>query len=67
MLAIKYLLMVAGVTLLISAVAITLYDLWRLFKKGRSQPSILDDQTLRHEEALEPVRWRTSIALGLVA
>ena len=67
MLAIKYLLMVAGVTLLISAVAITLYDLWRLFKKGRSQPSILDDQTVRHEEALEPVRWRTSIALGLVA
>ncbi len=49
MLAIKYLLMVAGVTLLTSAVAIALYDLWRLLKKSGSQPSILDDQTPQQE------------------
>jgi regulator of protease activity HflC (stomatin/prohibitin superfamily) len=67
MLAIKYLLMVAGVTLLIAAAAITLYDLWRLFKKGRTVSSILDDQTVERDQVLEPVRWRTSIALGLVA
>ena len=64
MLAIKYLLMVAGVLLLAVAVAITIYDLWRLFKFTQDYAGETDHKS---GPSAEPVRWRTSIALGLVA
>jgi regulator of protease activity HflC (stomatin/prohibitin superfamily) len=64
MLAVKYLLMVAGVLLLAGAVAITIYDLWRLLKVTRGSTDGVDQKS---EPPAEPVRWRTSIALGLVA
>jgi regulator of protease activity HflC (stomatin/prohibitin superfamily) len=67
MLAIKYILMVAGITLLAAAAAIVLYDLWRFFKHSRTTATGLDDQTLQPHEASESIRWRTFLALSLTA
>ena len=68
MLAIKYLLMVAGVLLLAAGAAIAMYDAWRVFQHSRwlargtgedVAPELVDDP--------QPVRWRISMALGVVA
>ncbi len=64
MLAIKYLLMVAGVLMLAAGAAITMYDLWRWFKVSREAADEVDG---KEKETAEPVRWRTSVALGVVA
>ncbi len=70
MLAIKYLLMVAGVLLLAAGAAIAIYDAWRVFQhsrwmmKGTGEdvaPELIDAPTP------QPVRWRISVALGVVA
>ena len=65
MLAIKYLLMVAGVLLLAAGAAITIHDMWRMFERSRAVAG--EDADQRQYEPAEPIRWRTSIALGLVA
>jgi regulator of protease activity HflC (stomatin/prohibitin superfamily) len=67
MLAIKYLLMVAGVLLLAAGAAITIYDMWRMFKRSRAVAGKGEDSDHKSEKHAESVRWRTSIALGLVA
>jgi regulator of protease activity HflC (stomatin/prohibitin superfamily) len=67
MLAIKYLLMLAGVLLLAAGAAITIYDMWRMFERSRAVAGEGEDVGQKNEEPVEPVRWRTSIALGLVA
>jgi regulator of protease activity HflC (stomatin/prohibitin superfamily) len=76
MLALKYLLIVAGALMLAAALAITLYDLWLLFDARRKKPSFADDFQeglpggARAQEPLpipDPIRWRTSAALGLAA
>jgi len=69
MLAIKYLLMVAGVLLLAAGAAITIYDMWRSFKASRETEAAegVDGIHEKVENLAEPVRWRTSVALGLVA
>jgi regulator of protease activity HflC (stomatin/prohibitin superfamily) len=66
MLAMKYLLMVAGVLLLAAGAAITIYDLWRMFKPSWGSAGA-GDGVGKDETAAEPVRWRTSVALGVVA
>ncbi len=65
MLAIKYLLMVAGVLLLAAGAAITIYDMWRLFERSRAVAG--EDADQKRNEPAEPIRWRALIALGLVA
>ena len=65
MLAIKYLLMVAGVLLLAAGAAITIYDMWRWFKNSGGLAG--DAEGTKLDTPAEPVRWRTSVALGLVA
>jgi len=76
MLALKYLLIVAGVLMLTAAFAITLYDLWKLVEERRrlasgAKPSFADDwpEGLPGSEAAapepEPVRWRTAAVLAL--
>ena len=67
MLAIKYLLMLAGVLLLAVGVAITFYDMWRLFKDSSVFGGEVDGEDGKTKTPAEPVRWRTSVALGLVA
>ncbi len=64
MIAIKFILMTAGVLLLVVGAAITLYDLWKMFERSRVRPGTEDGTT---EVPVEPVRWRTSLALSLVA
>jgi hypothetical protein len=68
MLAIKYLLMVAGVLLLAAGAAIAIYDAWRVFQHSRwllrgtgedVAPELIDTP--------QPVRWRISLALVVVA
>jgi len=66
MLAMKYLLMVAGVLLLAAGAAITIYDLWRMFKPSWGSAGA-GDGAARDLTPAEPVRWRTSVALGVVA
>ncbi len=70
MLAIKYLLMVAGVLLLAAGAAIAIYDAWRVFQHSRwlargtgedVAPEMIDPPTP------QPVRWRISVALAVVA
>jgi regulator of protease activity HflC (stomatin/prohibitin superfamily) len=78
MLALKYLLIVAGVLMLAAAFAITLYDLWKLLGERRrlasgTKPTFADDwpEDLPGAEAArsapQPVRWRTAAALVLAA
>jgi regulator of protease activity HflC (stomatin/prohibitin superfamily) len=64
MLAIKYLLMAAGVLMLAAGAAITMYDLWRWFKVSREAAGEVEGT---EKGTAEPVRWRTSVALGVVA
>src|ERR1035441_489020 len=66
MLAIKYILMVAGILLLAVGAAITLYDLWPWFKESRALAGDANEAE-KHPTPVEPVRWRTSVALALVA
>jgi len=67
MLAIKYLLMLAGVLLLAVGAAITIYDMWRLFKSSSGFAGEAEGGDAKLDAPAEPVRWRTSLALGLVA
>src|SRR5580704_2486248 len=67
MLAIKCLLMVAGVLLLAAGAAITIYDMWRMFERSHSVVGEGEELDQKSEKQAEPIRWRTSIALGLVA
>ena len=67
MLVIKYLLMVAGVLLLAAGAAITIYDMWRMFERSRAVAGEGEDADQKGDEPAEPIRWRASIALGLVA
>lgn len=69
MLALKDLLIAAGVLLLAAAFALTLYDLWQALEVYRKRAALLagaadGGQTLPD---YQPVRWRTSAALILVA
>jgi len=68
MLAIKYLLMVAGFLTLAAGVAITIYDLWRVLKsKGYFGSAVGEDAVPQQVTLPEQVRWRALVALGLVA
>ena len=68
MLAIKYLLMVAGVLLLAAGAAIAIYDAWRVFQHSRwLARGTGEDVAPEMMDAPQPVRWRISMALGVVA
>jgi len=62
MLALKYLLVVAGVLLLAAAVCITLYDLWKVMMYWRGLA-----QGMEELKKPEPVRWRGSIVMSMIA
>lgn len=62
MLALKYLLVVAGVLLLAAAVCITLYDLWKVMMYWRGLA-----QGMEELKKPEPVRWRGSIVMTMIA
>jgi regulator of protease activity HflC (stomatin/prohibitin superfamily) len=66
MLALKDLLIAAGVLLLAAAFALTLYDLWKAFEVYRKRASGAEGSTEPQAEP-EPIRWRTSVALLLFA
>jgi regulator of protease activity HflC (stomatin/prohibitin superfamily) len=66
MLALKDLLIAAGVLLLAAAFALTLYDLWKAFEVYRKRASGAEENTEPQPEP-EPIRWRTSVALLLFA
>jgi len=67
MLALKMLLMVAGVLLLTTAVGIPLYELWMrirvLLKKQNGNSGLMGPKLV--EPALEPMQWRLPLALAL--
>jgi regulator of protease activity HflC (stomatin/prohibitin superfamily) len=68
MLAIKYLLMVAGVLLLAAGAAIAIYDAWRVFQHSRwLARGTGEDVAPEMIDGPQPVRWRISVALGVVA
>lgn len=67
MLAIKYMLMTVGYLLLAAGVSITIYDLWRMMQQNRALSKTETDGVLVAKTSLEPVRWKTSVALVLVA
>ena len=68
MLAIKYLLMVAGVLLLAAGAAIAIYDAWRVFQHSRwLARGTGEDVAPEMIDAPQPVRWRISVALVVVA
>jgi regulator of protease activity HflC (stomatin/prohibitin superfamily) len=67
MLAIKYILMTVGSLLLAAGASITLYDLWRMLQQSRAFSNAGEDGVAPPKTIAEPVRWRTSVALGLVA
>ena len=64
MLALKDLLIVAGVMFLAAAVTITLYDLWKMFEQRRKLPENADGVT---EMEPVPIRWRGSVLLIMAA
>jgi regulator of protease activity HflC (stomatin/prohibitin superfamily) len=64
MLALKDLLIAAGVLFLAAAFAITFYDLWRMYEQRRKLPETADGVT---EMEPVPIRWRGSVLLTLVA
>jgi regulator of protease activity HflC (stomatin/prohibitin superfamily) len=64
MLALKDLLIVAGVLFLAAAVTITLYDLWRMFDQRRKLPENADGMT---EMEPVPIRWRGSVLFIVAA
>ncbi|HLH09996.1 MAG TPA: prohibitin family protein, partial [Terriglobales bacterium] len=61
MIAFKYMLFVAAVTLFVAAAAIVMYDLWLGMKTREAKP-----EGAEAVEA-EPVRWRTTVALAALA
>jgi len=79
MLALKYLLIVAGVLMLTAAFSITLYDLYKLFDERRKlgaveRPNFGDDwpEALPGAESTalqsaSPIRWRPAASLALAA
>ena len=68
MLAIKYLLMVAGVLLLAAGAAIAIYDAWRVFQHSRwLSKGTGEDVAPEWIDGPQPVRWRISVALVVVA
>ena len=68
MLAIKYLLMVAGVLLLAAGAAIAIYDAWRVFQHSRwLLRGTGEDVVPELIDTPQPVRWRISVALAVVA
>lgn len=67
MLAIKYMLMTVGYLLLATGVSITIYDLWRMLQQSRALSNAEAAGVTASRMSPEPVRWRTSIALGIVA
>ena len=68
MLAIKYLLMVAGIMSLVTGAAIAIYDLWQILQHNRKLARKTGEgPEPQLEEAVQPVRWRTSVAFGLAA
>ena len=64
MLALKDLLIAAGVLFLAAAFAITLYDLWRMYEQRRKLPESADGVT---EMEPVPIRWRGSVLMIVVA
>ena len=64
MIALKDLLIAAGVLLLAAAFAITLYDLWRMYEHRRKLPSDAEGVT---EMEPVPIRWRGSVVLCFIA
>jgi regulator of protease activity HflC (stomatin/prohibitin superfamily) len=66
MLALKDLLIAAGVLLLAAAFALTLYDLWKAFEICRRRTSVAEG-TPQPRPDPDPVRWRSSVALILLA
>ena len=64
MLALKDLLIAAGVLFLAAAFAITLYDLWRMYEQRRKLPESADGVT---EMEPVPIRWRGSVVLIVIA
>jgi len=69
MLALKDVLIVAGVVLLATAVVITLYDLWKVLDYPRKLARIAanGEPATGTSEEPGPVRWQTAIALAVVA
>ena len=69
MIALKYLLMVAGLLILMSALAIPAYQLWLMFTYRRRQAREKASGIVEfpEPEAPEPTAWRTPAALTLVA
>ncbi len=69
MLALKDVLIVAGVVLLATAVVITLYDLWKVLDYPRKLARIAanGEPATDTPEEPGPVRWQTAIALAVAA
>jgi regulator of protease activity HflC (stomatin/prohibitin superfamily) len=65
MLALKFLLIAAGVVLIAAAFAITLYDLWMLVEYRRKVAAGGEGTPL--PEGAEPIRWRAAIGMVLLA
>jgi hypothetical protein len=69
MLALRFILMLAGVLLLATAVGIPLYGLWLrvrvLLKRSKGEQGMLGPKLV--EPAPEPIEWRLPVALALVA
>ena len=65
MIALKMLLMVAGVLMLAAAVAIPLYGLWLRIQYARRKTGA--DETMYGEPAVEPeeIAWRGPLALAM--
>jgi regulator of protease activity HflC (stomatin/prohibitin superfamily) len=68
MLALKDLLIAAGVLFLAAAFAITLYDLWKMFEYRRKLARLAGGEgPMEMMPEPDSVRWRTSIALAVAA
>src|SRR5580704_8781664 len=68
MLALKDLLIAAGVLFVATAFALSLYDLWKAYEYRRELARPAEGETpMRKMEEPGPVRWRTSVALAVAA
>src|SRR5882672_9020256 len=68
MLLLKYLLVGAGITMFVIAAGVLTYDLYLLLAYRRSRLNVLGDASPDAPPAVTPmVRWRTSIALAMLA
>ena len=61
MIAFKYMLFVTAAALFVTAAAIVLYDLWLGWKSRQEVPAGTE------APKSEPVRWRTTVALAVLA